>query len=78
MTDNVQDREAIAAAVKKYLDGVAQDDPELMASAFHPEAMMSGHFNGEFAVIPNAGQFIAEYMKSSPPIAESSPDPLAS
>jgi hypothetical protein len=74
MIDSVQDREAIAAAVQKYLDGVAQDDPELVASAFHPEATMSGHFNGEFAVLPNAGKFIAEYMKSSPPIAESSPD----
>lgn len=74
MTDNVQDREAIAAAVQKYIDGVGSDDPELVASAFHPEATMTGHFNGEFAVIANAGQFIAEYMKSSPPVAESSPD----
>lgn len=74
MNDNVKDEAAISAAVQKYIDGVASDDSDLVASAFHPQATMTGHFNGEFAVIPNAGQFIADYMKSSPPVAESSPD----
>ncbi len=74
MVDNASDREAIASAVQKYLDGVAQDNPELVISAFHPQATMTGHFNGEFAVIGNAGQFIADYIKAAPPIAESSPD----
>ena len=74
MTDNAKDRDAITATVQKYLDGVAQDNPDLVAEAFHPQATMSGHFNGEFAIIPNAGQFIAEYMKSAPPISESSPN----
>ena len=74
MTDDAKDRDAIEAAVNKYLDGVAQDDPEGVAAAFHPQATMSGHFNGEFAIIPEAGPFIANFMKASPPIAESSPN----
>ena len=64
----------VVEVVQKYLDGVAQDNPELMISAFHPEAVMTGHFNGVFSVIPNAGQFIASYMESTPPIAETSPN----
>ena len=35
---------------------------------------MSGHFGPDFSIVPNAGKFIAEYMKSAPPISESSPN----
>ena len=72
MNDSVKDRDAITAAVQKYLDGVAQDNPDMVAAAFHPEATMSGHFGESFSIIPGAGQFIAEYLKSHPPVAESS------
>ncbi|MEM8496689.1 MAG: nuclear transport factor 2 family protein [Pseudomonadota bacterium] len=64
----------IAAVVQKYLDGVARDDGELVCSAFHSGAVMTGHFNGEYLVVPNAGQFIADFMDNSPPISESSPN----
>lgn len=70
----MSNQEGVKAAVQQYLDGVAQDDAEKVAAAFHPQAVMTGHFNGEFMVIPNAGEFISTYVKSSAPIAETSPN----
>ena len=74
MTNGAEDQDAIAATVQKYLDGVAQDNPDLVVEAFHPQATLSGYFGDEFSIIPSAGQFIAEYMKSAPPVAETSPN----
>ena len=71
---NAKDRDAIATTVQKYLDGVAQDNPDLVAEAFHPQATLSGYLGPEFSIVPGAGKFIADYMKSSPPISESSPN----
>lgn len=65
---------AIAATVQKYIDGIANSDPDLLKTAFHPQATMTGYFNGEYAVVPEAGEFIANFMRSIPPTSEHSPN----
>ena len=74
MKEHARDHDDIAKTVQKYLDGVAQDNPDLVAEAFHPQATLSGYLGDDFSIVPNAGQFIAEYMRSAPPVAESSPN----
>lgn len=69
------EREAIAAAVQKYIDGLAQSRPELVAEAFHPEGTMTGHFGGKYRVTPRgAGENIAAFMRTIPPTSEHSPN----
>ncbi|HZU62519.1 MAG TPA: nuclear transport factor 2 family protein [Novosphingobium sp.] len=68
------ERGAIETVVFKYINGIRDSDPDLVASAFHAQAVMTGHFGGQFMVIPNAGAFVADYMRKAPPTHESSPD----
>ncbi|AQS83853.1 MAG: nuclear transport factor 2 family protein [Acetobacter aceti] len=68
------ERVAIEATVNKYINGIRDTDPDLVASAFHPQAVMTGHFGGKFVIIPNAGAFVADYMRKAPPTHETSPN----
>jgi len=63
-TDNRSERAAIEATVRRYIDGIAKSDPECVASAFHPNATMTGHFGGKFTLVEHAGKHIADYMRS--------------
>ena len=68
------DRPAIEKTVLKYIDGLAQSNPDLVASAFHPDAVMTGNFGGQFKFVAHAGQHIAKYMRSIGPTSEHSPE----
>ena len=73
MSARTQDQAAIAATIQKYIDGIAKHDIELVAEAFHPQAIMSSHRGDDFSIVP-AAESIVSYMKTITPIAESSPD----
>jgi len=73
MTDRAPDQDAIEACIQKYVDGIAQHDTDLVTEAFHPQAIMSSHNEDKFEIVP-AAESIVEYMKTIPPITESSPD----
>lgn len=64
----------IEATVHRYVDGILETDIAKVQSAFHPEAVMTGHFGGQFSVIPKAGDFIADYMRKIAPTSEHSPN----
>lgn len=64
----------IEAIVHRYVDGILETDIAKVQSAFHPEAVMTGHFGGQFMVIPKAGDFIADYMRKIAPTSEHSPN----
>jgi hypothetical protein len=73
MTIETDERQGIEKTINKYIDGIAQTDPELVAEAFHPQAIMTSHRGDVFGVVP-AADTIVSYMRNIPPIAESSPD----
>ena len=73
MSSRTQDQDAIEATIQKYVDGIAQHNMDLVAEAFHPQAIMSSHRGDDFSIVP-AAETIVNYMKTIPPIAESSPD----
>lgn len=73
MNSRTQDQDAIEACIQKYIDGIAQHNSALAAEAFHPQAIMSTHQGDNFMIVP-AAETIVNYMKSIPPISESSPD----
>ena len=73
MSSRTQDQDAIEACIQKYIDGIAQHDWDLVAEAFHPHAIMSGHQGSDFSIVP-AAETIVDYMKTVPPVTESSPD----
>ena len=73
MTTRTPEQDAIEACIQKYIDGIAQHNAELVAEAFHPQAILSSHYEDEFSIVP-AAKTIVDYMKSIPPISESSPD----
>ena len=71
MTD---ERSAIEATVNDYLEGLRESNPDRLAGAFHAEATMTGYFGGQYMIVPKAGTFIADYMRTLPPTSEHSPD----
>ena len=73
MGSRAQDQVAIEATIQKYIDGIAKHDTDLVADAFHPQAIMSSHRGDNFSIVP-AAETIVNYMKRITPIAESSPD----
>jgi hypothetical protein len=46
------DLEAISATVQDYFEGMYYRDVERLRAAFHPDACLFGHLNGDFKVIP--------------------------
>lgn len=72
-TESVNERGAIEATVRRYIDGIATSKPELVESAFHPDATMSGHFGGKFTLVEHAGRHIADYMRKIEPTHVHSP-----
>lgn len=73
MNTEANERNAIEATINKYIDGIAQHNSNLVAEAFHPEAIMSSHRGDDFSIVP-AAKTIVDYMAVIPPIAETSPD----
>lgn len=73
MSSTTQDQVAIAATIQKYIDGIAKHDIDLVAEAFHPQAIMSSHRGDDFSIVP-AAESIVNYMKTIPPVYETSPD----
>jgi hypothetical protein len=74
MSANSSDeRPAIEQTVMLYINGIAQSNPDAVASAFHPKATMTGHFGGAFSVVEGAGKHIADYMRSIQPTSVHSP-----
>lgn len=73
MNSSTGDRKEIEACIQKYFDGIAQHNSALVAEPFHPQAIMSMHRGDDFMIVP-ATETMVEYMKSIPPIQETSPD----
>ena len=73
MSSRTQDQDAIETTIQKYIDGIAKHDAELVAEAFHPQAIMSSHRGDDFSIVP-AAETIVNYMKTIPPVYETSPD----
>jgi len=75
MDSSISDeKSAIETAVWRYIDGLAKSDPDLVESAFHPSAVMTGHFGPTFKVVQEAGKHIAKYMRSIGPTSVHSPN----
>lgn len=74
MSANTNEHDAIKACIQKYIDGIAKHDTDLIAEAFHPQALMSSHRGDEFVLEQPAGQAIVDYMNEIPPVYETSPD----
>jgi ketosteroid isomerase-like protein len=64
---------AISRTVQRYIDGIANTDVDLLISAFHPDATMTGFFDGEYSTTPRAGEAIGAFMRTMPPTSEHSP-----
>lgn len=73
MNSRTQDQDAIETTIQKYIDGIAKHDSDLVAEAFHSQAIMSSHRGDNFSIVP-AAETIVNYMKKITPIAVSSPD----
>ena len=73
MNSSTDDRKEIEACIQKYFDGIAQHNSTLVAEPFHSQAIMSMHRGDDFMIVP-AAETMVEYMKSIPPIQETSPD----
>ena len=73
MSSRAPDQNAIERTIRKYIDGIAKHDTDLVADAFHPQAILSSHRGDNFSIVP-AAETIVNYMKRITPIAESSPD----
>ena len=56
-----------------YFDGIRKHDTKLGSAAFHPQAILSSHYEEEFSIVP-AARSIVDYMNTTPPATESSPD----
>ena len=70
---NSEEREAIEAVLKHYISAIWNHDTDMMTQVFHPCAVLSSHFEGEFSIVP-AVEAIVGYMNEVPPIQETSPD----
>jgi len=73
-TTEASEREAIAATVQKYIDGIANSSPDVLREAFHADAVMTGYFGDSYMVTQNAGEMIAAFMDAMPPTSEHSPN----
>ena len=74
MSANSNEHDAIKACIQKYIDGIAKHDTDLVAEAFHPQALMSSHQGDEFVLEQPAGRAIVDYMNNIPPVYETSPN----
>jgi hypothetical protein len=73
-TPSSDDRAAIEEVVMRYINGIAESKPDMVASAFHADATMTGHFGGKFQTVQHAGTHIANFMRSIEPTSVHSPN----
>jgi hypothetical protein len=73
-TAAADERSAIEETVMRYINGIAMSDPDSVESAFHPHAVMTGHFGPTFKIVQDAGKHIAKYMRSIEPTSVHSPN----
>tara|TARA_B100000586_G_scaffold261982_1_gene229748 strand:+ start:75 stop:458 length:384 start_codon:yes stop_codon:yes gene_type:complete len=73
MSSGNEDKSAITETITMYLDGIRKHDTKLISAAFHPQAILSSHYEEEFSIVP-AARSIVDYMNTTPPATESSPD----
>lgn len=76
----ISEYDAVAAAISKYIEGIATSNTKLLREVLHPEATMSGHFpvpdrpgTKAFAILP-AADALCSYLESVPPVSETSPN----
>lgn len=50
MTARTTDIDAVLATLQRYVDGTYRGDVKLLASSFHPQALMTGYLGGQFLV----------------------------
>jgi uncharacterized protein (TIGR02246 family) len=62
----------IHAVVQGYIDALADSDTTKMASAFHPDATISGDF-GNGVQVSRVADTVVAYMKTLPPTTVHSP-----
>jgi len=68
MSKEKSDHELIEKTIEHYFKGMYHGDVERLKKAFHPEAQVIGHFDGNF-VINSLDQFLG-FIKSTPVPAE--------
>ena len=73
MSSGNDDKSAITETITMYLDGIRKHDTKLVSAAFHPQAILSSQYEEEFSIVPTA-RSIVDYMNTTPPATESSPD----
>jgi hypothetical protein len=60
------DREAIEAAARLYLDGLYEGDAEKLASVFHPTSALTYEADGAITVLPREDWLTAVRARPSP------------
>ena len=68
------EKAAIEATVQGYIDAIKFTRPDQMKELFHPDAILSRHRPDGFLISTNPGDSIGAYMRSAPPIAQTSPN----
>lgn len=48
MTARTGDIDAVLATMQRYVDGTYRGDVALLASSFHPQALMTGYLGGQY------------------------------
>jgi Putative lumazine-binding len=79
MLPQVTQYDAVHAILERYLEIVGFGRAELISSVFHPNALIAGYAffpggpsEGTFVAVP-AVTALTEYLKSAPPVSETSP-----
>ena len=65
------ERGAIEAVIRDYLDGMIYGQFEKIESAFHPQSMVAGHFDGTYYFVTRQ-QFI-DILKTDTPLKPGTP-----
>ena len=60
------DRQAIEAVVRTYLDGLYEGDADKLAQAFHPTSALTQWFEGELKITPRDTWLAAVRSRPSP------------
>jgi hypothetical protein len=62
----MDDRKAIEAVVRTYLDGLYEGDADKLASAFHPTSALTQFWEGELKIVPRDTWLDAVRNRPSP------------
>jgi hypothetical protein len=64
--NGVDERNAIEAVVRTYLDGLYEGDADKLAAAFHPTSALTQFWEGELKIVPRDAWLEAVRNRPSP------------